>query len=63
VTIHSGEFRGCTRTDAYAQAIGRCKPELGITKATKLARDAFAREGDWNNPKVCGRQWTQCSGR
>jgi len=36
----------------YAQAIGRCKPELGIAEATKLARDAFAREGDWNNPKI-----------
>ena len=38
--------------DAYAQAIGRCKPELGITEATELAREAFVREGDWSNPKV-----------
>ena len=38
--------------DAYAQAIGRCKPELGITDAFNLAREAFVREGDWNNPKV-----------
>ena len=38
--------------DAYAQAIGRCKPELGIAEATKLTNEAFGREGDWNNPKV-----------
>ena len=35
--------------DAYAQAIGRCKPELGITEAFNLAREAFAREGDFNS--------------
>jgi hypothetical protein len=38
--------------DAYAQAFGRCKPELGVTDAFNLAREAFVPEGDWNNPKI-----------
>ena len=46
------EYDEAAWIDAYAQAIGRCKPELGITDAFNLARKAFAREGDWNNPKI-----------
>jgi hypothetical protein len=38
--------------DAYAMAFGRCKPELTAQEATNAARDAYAREGSWNNPKV-----------
>ncbi|MBE7416706.1 MAG: hypothetical protein HS128_02975 [Ideonella sp.] len=38
--------------DAYAMAIGRCKPELSPEAATQLAREAYAREGSWNNPKL-----------
>jgi hypothetical protein len=38
--------------DAYAMSIGACKPELIPEAAVQRARDAFAREGSWNNPKV-----------
>lgn len=38
--------------DAYAMAIGRCKPGLTPSEATALAVEAYAREGSWNNPKV-----------
>ncbi len=38
--------------DAYAMAIGRCKPELKPDVAAALAVDAYQREGSWNNPKV-----------
>jgi hypothetical protein len=38
--------------DAYANAIGRCKPELTPESAVMKAYLAFAREGDWNNPKI-----------
>jgi hypothetical protein len=38
--------------DAYAMAFGRCKPELTPQQATNAARDAYTREGSWNNPKV-----------
>jgi hypothetical protein len=38
--------------DAYAMTIGRCMPELALEAAVAKAHLAFAREGDWNNPKV-----------
>ncbi|MFO1217644.1 MAG: hypothetical protein U1E89_04585 [Burkholderiaceae bacterium] len=38
--------------DAYTLAIGRLKPELTPATALTLARDAYAREGSWNNPKI-----------
>jgi hypothetical protein len=38
--------------DAYALAIGRCQPELTPEQAVMRAQLAFAREGDWNNPKI-----------
>lgn len=38
--------------DAYAMAIGRCKPDLTPDEALQAARHAYLREGAWNNPKV-----------
>lgn len=38
--------------DAYAMSIGRLKLELTADEATRLAVEAYGREGDWNNPKV-----------
>ena len=38
--------------DAYAMAIGQCMPELTAESAVMKAHLAFAREGDWNNPKL-----------
>lgn len=37
--------------DAYAMAIGRCKPEMTPAEASWAAHEAFDREG-WSNPKV-----------
>jgi predicted transcriptional regulator YdeE len=37
---------------AYATVLSRCKPELSTEDVTREAYAAFAREGDWNNPKV-----------
>jgi hypothetical protein len=38
--------------DTYANCIGRCKPELSADQAVEAARQAFAREASWNNPKL-----------
>lgn len=38
--------------DAYAICVRACKPDLTPNAAVQRAREAFAREGLWNNPKV-----------
>lgn len=38
--------------DAYAMAIGRCKPDLTPTEASRLAIEAYKTQGHMN-PKVC----------
>jgi hypothetical protein len=46
------QYTQASWTDAYAKCIGICRPEIGVVAATDLAREAFALEGSWNNPKV-----------
>jgi hypothetical protein len=38
--------------DAYAKAIGACKPELMPEQAVEAARQAFTRDGSINDPKT-----------
>ena len=36
----------------YVRALRRLKPELRIEEAARLGREAFDREGRWQNPKI-----------
>ena len=38
--------------DAYAKAWSTCQPDQTPDKVMQAARNAFAREGHWNNRKV-----------
>jgi hypothetical protein len=48
---HEPRYTEASWIDAYANCIGRCRPEL-TAEAVDAARAAFTREGDWNNPKI-----------
>lgn len=38
--------------DAYVQTFDQLDPELSIDEATRLAREAFAREGRWKSARI-----------
>jgi hypothetical protein len=38
--------------DTYAKAWSACRPDLTVDQVMQVAREAFAREGEWGNPKI-----------
>jgi hypothetical protein len=38
--------------EAYAAVLSCCKPDLSAQEIDRLTREAFQREGHWNNPKI-----------